>query len=83
MEKADDTLKVLCTQMINITCSSHGLNRTVEQLRIEFSKKVKLIANVKNYFKKHFIVFGNSILMLQYTTTEPMYWDTVKTGTYF
>jgi len=52
MTKAGDTLKVLYTKMVHVTCTSHGLHRTAEQIRIQFPKVDKLVANVKQVFKK-------------------------------
>jgi len=52
MVKAGDTLKVLYTKMVRVTCTSHGLHRTAKQIRIQFPKVDKLIANVKRVFKK-------------------------------
>jgi hypothetical protein len=57
MAKADDTLKVLYTKMVHVTCTSHGLQRTAEQIHIQFQKVDKLIAMSNEYFKKRFIVF--------------------------
>lgn len=52
MVKAGDTLKVLYPKMVHVTCTSHGLHRVAEQIRIQFSKVDKLVANVKQVFKK-------------------------------
>ncbi|VVC36118.1 Ribonuclease H-like domain,Domain of unknown function DUF659, partial [Cinara cedri] len=52
MVKAGDTLKVLYPKMVHVTCTSHGLHRVAEQIRIQFPKVDKLVANVKRVFKK-------------------------------
>ncbi|KAL4083671.1 hypothetical protein QTP88_028987 [Uroleucon formosanum] len=52
MVKVGDTLKVLYPKMVHVTCSSHGLHRVAEQIRIQFPKVDKLVANVKRVFKK-------------------------------
>jgi hypothetical protein len=38
--------------MVHVTCTSRGFHRTAEQIRIQFLKVDKLIANVKRVFKK-------------------------------
>lgn len=38
--------------MVHVTCTSHGLHRAAEQIRIQFPKVDKLVANVKQVFKK-------------------------------
>ncbi|KAL4153881.1 hypothetical protein QTP88_001714 [Uroleucon formosanum] len=52
MVKAGDTLKVLYPKIVHVTCTSHGLHRVAEQIRIQFPKVDKLVANVKRVFKK-------------------------------
>ncbi|KAL4120977.1 hypothetical protein QTP88_013571 [Uroleucon formosanum] len=52
MVKAGDTLKVLYPKMVHVTCTSYGLHRVAEQIRIQFPKVDKLVANVKRVFKK-------------------------------
>lgn len=52
MVKAGDTLKVLYTKMVHVTCTAHGLNRVAEYIRIQYPKVDKLVANVKKVFKK-------------------------------
>lgn len=52
MTKASDKLKVLYTKMVHVTCTSHGLHRTAENIRIKFPKFDKPVANVKRVFQK-------------------------------
>jgi len=38
--------------MLHVTCAAHGLHRVAEQVRADFSTVDKLIASVKQVFKK-------------------------------
>lgn len=52
MVKSGDTLKVLYPKMVHVTCTSHGLHRVAEYIRIQYPKVDKLVSNVKKVFKK-------------------------------
>jgi len=52
MVKAGTALKVFYSKMLHVTCAAHGLHRVAEQVRYHFSTVDKLIANVKQVFKK-------------------------------
>lgn len=52
MVKAGTALQVFYSKMIHVTCAAHGLHRVVEHVRSNFSTMDKLIACVKQVFKK-------------------------------
>jgi len=39
-------------KMVHVTCAAHGLHRTAEEVRGQFSTIDKIISNVKKIFKK-------------------------------
>lgn len=52
MVKAGTALQVFYPKMLHVTCAAHGLHRVAEQVRSHFSIVDKLIASVKQIFKK-------------------------------
>lgn len=52
MVKAGETIKVLYSKIVHITCLAHALHRVAEQLRILFLGVYVLISNVKKVFLK-------------------------------
>ncbi|XP_016656871.2 uncharacterized protein LOC107882682 [Acyrthosiphon pisum] len=52
MVKAGTALQVFYSKMLHVTYAAHGLHRVAEQVRSHFSTVDKLIASVKQVFKK-------------------------------
>lgn len=52
MVKCGKTLNALYSKMIHVTCAAHGLHRTSEEVRGQFSTIDKIVSNVKKIFKK-------------------------------
>jgi len=52
MIKVGTALQVFYSKMLHVTCATNGLHRVAKQVRSHFSTVDKLIANVKQVFKK-------------------------------
>lgn len=52
MIKCGKSLNALYSKMVHVTCAAHGLHRVSEEVRNQFSTVDKIVANVKNIFKK-------------------------------
>lgn len=52
MMKTGTTLQVFYSKILHVTCASHGLHRVAVQVKSNFITVNKLIASVKQVFKK-------------------------------
>jgi hypothetical protein len=60
--KTGESIGVLLSKMVHITCVAHGVHRVAEEIRERFSNVDKLIAKVKQIFLKcqaHVLFFKN------------------------